>query len=40
MEVYIKKMIFLFEKKRWMKDKIWIKDGNRPSANSHPKRTR
>jgi hypothetical protein len=32
MEVYIKKMVFLFEKKRWMKDKRWIKDGNRPSG--------
>ena len=31
MEVYIKKMVFLFEKKRWMKDKRWIKEGNRPS---------
>ena len=34
MEVYIKKMVFLFEKKRWMKDKRWIKDGNRPSIFS------
>ena len=34
MEVYIKKMVFLFEKKRWMKDKRWIKDGNRPSGDS------
>ena len=34
MEVYIKKMVFLFEKKRWMKDKRWINDGNRPSVKT------
>ena len=35
MEVYLKKekkMEVYINKKRWMKDKRWIKDGNRPSA--------
>ena len=31
-EIYIKKMEVYINKKRWMKDKRWIKDGNRPSA--------
>ena len=28
-EIYIKKMEVYINKKRWMKDKRWIKDGNR-----------
>ena len=32
-EIYIKKMEVYINKKRWMKDKRWIKDGNRPSEN-------
>ena len=32
-EIYIKKMEVYINKKRWMKDKRWIKDGNRPSTN-------
>jgi len=31
-EIYIKKMEVYINKKRWMKDKRWIKDGNRPSV--------
>ena len=31
-EIYIKKMEVYINKKRWMKDKRWIKDGNRPSG--------
>ena len=29
-EIYIKKMEVYINKKRWMKDKRWIKDGNSP----------
>ena len=32
-EIYIKKMEVYINKKRWMKDKRWIKEGSRPSGN-------
>ena len=34
-EIYIKKMEVYINKKRWMKDKRWIKDGNRASPKCY-----